>query len=105
MADGSPCASRSASVPDVPTFAELGIPGLDSGLWMALVAPKGTPAEVVATLNQALAAALNTPTLKEKFAKLGASPLNPSASAYAERISADTRAWSPVLKAVNFTVD
>ena len=97
--------SRSASVPEVPTFAELGIPGLDSGLWMALVAPKGTPAEVVTTLNQALAAALNTPTLKEKFAKLGASPLNPSASAYAERISADTRAWSPVLKAVNFKVD
>lgn len=97
--------SRSASVPEVPTFAELGIPGLDSGLWMGLVAPKGTPAEAIQVLNQALTAALATPSLKEKFAKLGASPLNPSAAAYAERISADTKSWTPVLKAVNFKLD
>ncbi|RYY53726.1 MAG: tripartite tricarboxylate transporter substrate binding protein, partial [Comamonadaceae bacterium] len=45
--------TRSAAVPDVPTFAELGIPGLDTGLWMGLMVPKATPKDVIATLNAA----------------------------------------------------
>ncbi|VTU19160.1 Argininosuccinate lyase [Variovorax sp. PBL-H6] len=92
--------TRSASVPDVPTFAELGLPGLDAGLWMGLVAPKGTPRDVVDTLNRALTKVLATPTMKEKLAKLGATPLNPSAAAFKERLKADKAAWDPVLKAV-----
>jgi tripartite-type tricarboxylate transporter receptor subunit TctC len=61
----------------VPTFSELGIAGLDAGLWMGLVAPKGTPRDIVNTLNQALVKALAMPGLKDKLAKLGASLLNP----------------------------
>jgi tripartite-type tricarboxylate transporter receptor subunit TctC len=93
--------TRSVSAPDVPTFAELGIKGLDSGLWMGLVAPKGTPKDVVDKLNQALTKVMADPATKEKLAKLGATPLNPSPAAYAERISADRKAWDPVLKTVN----
>jgi tripartite-type tricarboxylate transporter receptor subunit TctC len=90
--------TRSASVPDVPTFAELGLPDLDAGLWMGLVAPKGTPKNVIDTLNQALAKVLAAPSMKEKLAKLGATTLNPSAAAFEERLKADRRAWDPVLK-------
>ena len=90
--------ARSASVPNVPTFSELGIPGLDAGLWMGLVAPKGTPKEAIDTLNQALTKVLVTPAMKEKLAKLGATVLNPSFSAFDERIKADRRAWDPVLR-------
>lgn len=90
--------TRSASVPDVPTFAELGLPGLDAGLWMGLVAPKGTPKNVIDTLNQALIKVLATPAMKEKLAKLGATTLNPSAAAFEERLKADRGAWDPVLK-------
>jgi tripartite-type tricarboxylate transporter receptor subunit TctC len=90
--------TRSASVPDVPTFAELGLPGLDAGLWMGLVAPKGTPKNVIDTLNRALAKVLATPAMKEKLAKLGATTLNPSAAAFEERLKADKAAWDPVLK-------
>ena len=89
--------TRSAAVPAVPTFSELGIAGLDAGLWMGLVAPKGTPKEIVNTLNQALVRALALPGLKEKLAKLGASTLNASPAAYEERVRADKKAWDPVL--------
>lgn len=93
--------TRSAAVPEVPTFAELGIAGLDAGLWMGLVVPKGTPKPVVDKLNQALTKVLATPSMKEKLAKLGATPLNPSASAFDERVKADRRAWDPVLKTLD----
>jgi tripartite-type tricarboxylate transporter receptor subunit TctC len=92
---------RSAAAPEVPTFGELGIAGLDAGLWMGLVAPKGTPKAVVDTLNQALAKVLATPAMKEKLAKLGATVLDPSPAAFAERIKADRRAWDPVLQTLD----
>ena len=93
--------TRSAAAPEVPTFSELGIPGLDAGLWMGLVAPKGTPKAVVDTLNQALTKVLATPAMKDKLAKLGATVLNPSFAAFEERIKADRRAWDPVLRTLD----
>ncbi len=93
--------SRSPAVPDVPTLAELGISGLDAGLWMGLVAPKSTPKDVLNTLNQALVKALALPALKEKLARLGAAPLNPVPAAFNERVLADKKAWDPVLKALD----
>jgi tripartite-type tricarboxylate transporter receptor subunit TctC len=93
--------TRSPAVPDVPTFAELGIGGLETGLWMGLMAPKATPRDVVARLNAALAKVMNEPTTREKLAKLGAAPLNPAPAAFAERIKTDRRSWGDVLKNVN----
>mgnify|MGYP001627294308 CR=1 FL=1 len=93
--------ARSPSAPDIPTFSELGVQGLDTGLWMGLVVPKATPKDVVATLNAALTKVMNNPATREKLAKLGAAALNPSPAAFAERIEADRRGWDPVLKAVD----
>lgn len=93
--------SRSPAAPDVPTFSELGISGLDAGLWMGLVAPKSTSKEVLNTLNQALVKALALPALKEKLAKLGATPLNPAPAAFGERVLTDKKAWDPVLKTLD----
>ncbi len=96
--------SRSPSAADVPTFlSELGIGGLDTGLWMGIVAPKGTAPATVQKLNQALVKVMALPSTKEKFARLGATPLNPSAAAFDERIKADRKAWDPVLKSTDFT--
>ncbi|HVZ45931.1 MAG TPA: tripartite tricarboxylate transporter substrate binding protein [Ramlibacter sp.] len=95
--------SRSPSAPDVPTFAELGLGSLDTGLWMGIVAPKGTPQPIVDRLNQALAKVMAEPSTKEKLAKLGAAPLNPSPAAFEERIKADRRAWEPVLRSADLT--
>ncbi|TDM06612.1 MAG: tripartite tricarboxylate transporter substrate binding protein [Ideonella sp. MAG2] len=97
--------TRSAAAPNVPTFGELGIPGLETGLWMGLVVPKGTPADVITTLNQALVTAMNSPQLKEQLAKLGATPLSPTPAAYTARVHLDSKTWAPVLKAINFKQD
>jgi tripartite-type tricarboxylate transporter receptor subunit TctC len=93
--------TRSASAPDVPTFNELGIGGLDAGLWMGLVAPKGTPKAAIDTLSQALAKVMVTPAIKEKMSKLGANILTPTPAALEERVQADRRAWDPVLKVLD----
>ena len=93
--------TRSPSVPDVPTFAELGLQGLDSGLWMGIVAPKGTPEAAMAPLRKALAQAMALPGVKDKLGKLGAAPLDPSVAAYEKRIAADRKAWDPVLQRVD----
>jgi tripartite-type tricarboxylate transporter receptor subunit TctC len=93
--------TRSPAVPDVPTFAELGIGGLETGLWMGLMAPKATPKDVVEKINAALTKVMNEPGTREKLAKLGAAPLNPAPAAFAERIKTDRRSWGDVLKNVN----
>lgn len=93
--------ARSASVPDVPTFSELGIQGLDTGLWMGLMVPKATPREVVTVLNTALTRVMASAATRSKLAALGATALNPSPAAFDERIQADRRSWDSVLKAVD----
>ncbi|GAB2485336.1 MAG: Bug family tripartite tricarboxylate transporter substrate binding protein [Comamonas sp.] len=93
--------ARSAAAPDVPTFEELGVSGLDAGLWMGIVAPKGTPAQVVAAINQALAKVVAQPETRAKLARLGATPLPGTVEAFRQRVQKDRQAWDPVLKRVD----
>ena len=95
--------TRSAAVPDVPTFSELGISGLEAGLWMGLVAPKGTPAVVIKTLNAALGKAMASPALKDKLQQLGATPLPTAVSAFDDRVRQDRKAWDPMLGKLNLS--
>lgn len=90
--------SRSPAAPDIPTFAELGMAGLDTGLWVGLAAPRGTPQQVVATLNQALSRTMALPETRDKLARLGASPLPAQTAEFHRRVAEDRRAWEPVLK-------
>ena len=92
---------RSPAAPDVPTFAEAGVPGLESGIWMAIVAPEGTPRPVIAALSDALQKALQTPLVRERFATLGAEPLAGTPSGYDARIKEETAVWTPVLKSLD----
>lgn len=93
--------SRSPAAPDIPTFAELGVAGLDTGLWVGLAAPKGTPQQIVATLNLALAKAMALPETRDKLARLGATPLPTQTADFHKRVAEDRRAWEPVLKNVD----
>jgi tripartite-type tricarboxylate transporter receptor subunit TctC len=92
---------RSAAAPDVPTFAEAGVPGLESGIWMALVAPKGTPQPVLKTLSDALVKAQQTSAVQGRFASFGVESLTGTPAAYDERIKAETAIWTPVLKSLD----
>jgi tripartite-type tricarboxylate transporter receptor subunit TctC len=91
---------RSPAAPNVPTFAEAGVKGLESGIWMALVAPKGTPQPVIQTLSEALSKALGSAAVRERFAQLGAEPLTGTPAAYDERVKAEVESWTPVLRSL-----
>ena len=63
--------TRMGAMPDLPTVAESGVPGYEMLIWTALLAPRGTPAEIVARLNAEIASVLAAPDVRESFAKLG----------------------------------
>ena len=67
-------AKRASSVPDVPTMAEAGLPGYETSTWGGILAPAGTPKEVVAKLNAEINAGLAPPDVKQKLRMPGSSP-------------------------------
>ena len=89
--------ARSPQLPDVPTMAESGLPRLQTSLWSGMLAPLGTPAPVVAKLNAAFNAAMNTPETKASLQKLGAEPNAMSPEEFGRFLAAETRKWSAVV--------
>jgi tripartite-type tricarboxylate transporter receptor subunit TctC len=90
-------AVRNPTLPDVPTIAESGLPGYESSLWQAIVAPAGTPAPIVARLNREIVAVLNDPDIRAAFAKHGVEPEPGSPEALALRIRNDVQKWREVV--------
>jgi tripartite-type tricarboxylate transporter receptor subunit TctC len=93
--------SRIASLPEVPTFEEAGLPGFELAVWHGLYAPKGTPAEVVEKLSTTLQEALNDPTLKQRFAELGAEPVTQdraTPAALDAHLKAEITKWRPIIE-------
>ncbi|ROZ78051.1 tripartite tricarboxylate transporter substrate binding protein [Ramlibacter sp. WS9] len=74
---------RLAAVPDIPTFAELGWPGVQLSTWFGMAAPKGTPAAVVERLNNAMTAALQKPEIAKRLQDMGAEPKTSTPAAFA----------------------
>ncbi len=102
IADGA----RSVSLPDLPTLEESGGPkGVQARSWVVLMAPKGTPATVVATLNQSLNDALRQPEVADKFATFGFVPDPMTPAALASLIDTDTVAHAAIVKRTGASVD
>jgi tripartite-type tricarboxylate transporter receptor subunit TctC len=95
-------AKRSAALPDVPAVAEF-YPGFDAGVWHGIGAPKGTPKEIIATLNKEINIILAAPDTKDKFAKIGGSSLGGSAEDYGKFIASEVDKWGKVIKAAHIT--
>jgi tripartite-type tricarboxylate transporter receptor subunit TctC len=91
-------AKRSSQLPEVPTLEELGFPGFDMGSWMALMAPKGTPDEIVAKLNRILNDALKTPALRARLQSMGAEPEGGSPERVTERLREEIPRWAKIVK-------
>ncbi len=86
-------AKRSSHLPDVPTSAEAGLPGFESGLNYGLLAPAGTPAPIIDKLNRALRAGVDTPEVRARIAADGGDPMPSSPEEYTKPTSsARTRA-------------
>ena len=91
-------ATRWSTVPDMPTVAET-IPGFEAMVWYGIVAPRGTPAPIVATLNQAIHSGLEDAALVARLAELGGAPKAMSPEEFEKFIHADTEKWREVYAA------
>jgi len=89
--------ARSAALPNVPPASDF-VPGYEASTWHGAVAPKGTPAEIVAKLNQEINAGLADPKIKARFADLGGTPFIGSAADFGKLIADDTEKWGKVVK-------
>ena len=95
---------RSAMLPDVPTFAEAGVP-LDVSVWIGVAVPAKTPADNVARLNQVFNKALASPEVREKLVALGVDPAGGSSEEFTAYVRGDVDRWGKVVKAAGITGD
>jgi tripartite-type tricarboxylate transporter receptor subunit TctC len=95
---------RSASMPDIPTSAEGGVPGFLMSGWFGFFAPKGTPKEAIARLNAAMSQSLADPTVKARFTELGldvASAEQQTPDGLATFLKGEIDKWWPIIKVAN----
>jgi tripartite-type tricarboxylate transporter receptor subunit TctC len=95
---GVTTAKRAAFLPDVPSIGET-VPGYDTEVWWGLLGPAGMPPELVTKLSQDFVAALNTASVKERLAQLGAGPIGSTPAEFDAKIHADYDKWGPIFKA------
>jgi tripartite-type tricarboxylate transporter receptor subunit TctC len=99
-------AVRSAAVPELPTVAEAGsLPGFEASSWFGLLAPAGTPPDIVNRLQQETAKALALPAVKERLLAQGAIPGGQSPAEFARQIDSEIGKWAAVVKASGARVD
>lgn len=90
---------RSSVFPDMPTMSEAGIKGYDTSTWGGLLAPAGTPKDVLAKLNAEVNKALASADVREKLAAAGIEPAGGTSQAFAEFIGSEMQRWGQVAKA------
>jgi tripartite-type tricarboxylate transporter receptor subunit TctC len=99
-------AERSGAMPELPTVEEAGkLKGFEASSWFGLLAPAGTPPEIVSRIQQEVAKALATPAIKEKMLAQGAIPSGNTPQEFAKLIDAEITKWAQVVKASGAKVD
>jgi tripartite-type tricarboxylate transporter receptor subunit TctC len=93
--------TRLKQIPDVPTTAELGYPGLNSSIWSALYTNAGTPQPVVDRLNRELVRIVNSPVFKDKFEDLGFQVRTSTPQQLADFTAAETKRWGDIIKSLD----
>jgi tripartite-type tricarboxylate transporter receptor subunit TctC len=91
-------ATRSASLPDVPTVSESGLPGYEAANWIGIVAPAGTPAAIVDKLHKEISLMQETPEALKQFANEGADVMRMSSADFGKFIASETAKWGRVVK-------
>lgn len=102
---GAQNATRSSLLPDLPTMAELGIPNAEANTFYGLVAPAGTSAAIVKTLNAALNEGLQTPEIQSLIAGIGGESKANSSAEFAAYVAEQHRKWQDVGKAANVHIN
>src|SRR3954452_8378297 len=102
---GVTTAKRASFLPDVPTIAEAGVAGYDTGVWWGLVGPAGMSATIVAQLSSDFVAALKAPAVRDRLNTLGATPIGSSPKEFDAVIHADYEKWGPIIKAAGMKAE
>ena len=96
---------RVPQLPDLPTIAELGVPGYEGVLWMGLMVPAGTPQPVIATLAAAAQQAVRAPDLRDRFSAEGIDPVGGTPEEFAAVIKRELPQWRDLVRDAKITVD
>ena len=97
--------TRSASLPDVPTYEEAGYPGLVIDQWLGLFAPAGTPREAIQRMNAEVGKALADPAILERFAQGGLEPIGGSSEQFARLYRDDYEKYGRLVKQLNLKIN
>jgi len=97
--------TRSSALPDVPTMDEEGLKGFNATSWFGLLAPAGTPRDIVAKLNAASVKALASAEMRERLAAQGADPVGNTPDQFAAFIKAEIDKWAKIVKASGARID
>jgi tripartite-type tricarboxylate transporter receptor subunit TctC len=95
---------RSPLMPDVPTVSEAGVPGYEATIWLGVMAPKGTPPEVIKMLNTEINKVIDLPEVREAWAKQGAIPMHMTPEEFGTYLNKDIEKWAKVVKISGATV-
>lgn len=98
-------AKRLPQLPDVPTFAELGIPNVEAAALVGLVAPAATPPEVIASLQKSVAAAIRHPAVNKKLTDFGVEPVGSSSAEFAALIASESTRWQKLIRELKIFLD
>jgi len=102
---GVAASRRSPALPNVPTMAEAGVPGVEGSVWWGLVVKAGTPPAAVARLNAEIRKALASPDVAKRFADLGLETLPMTPQRFGDFMKSEVARWSPIVKATGATVE
>ena len=105
MALGVSTAKRYAEMPDVPTIAEAGVPGYDATIWLGLLAPPGTPREIVQKLNADITKILSTPEARKLMASAGVDVATSTPEEFGRLMAAEMERWGKVVRETGATVN
>jgi len=98
-------ARRTRNFPDVPTVAESGFPGFEIESWYGLVAPAGTPDEIVARIHREVSAILDLPVVRERLLAIGIEPAGATTEQFREMIRGEVAKWAALVRAAGIGID
>ena len=90
--------TRSANLPDMPTVSESGVPRFEATIWLGLMAPRGTPADIVNRLNAEVRKMVNNPEVRATWARQGAVSMSMTVSEFEQYLNADIAKWANIVR-------
>ena len=98
-------AKRSSTLPDVPTLAESGLTGFNQGTWFGILAPAGTPKDIVAKLNTEMVKIIQSPDFRKRMDEIGAEPVGDTPAQMAAQIKDDTAKYAKLVKEAKVAIE